>query len=125
MNNSNGKPADAFSRIAGEDGRERLQDVGRELRSRANDARQDIAQQLKNAAGSIRKELNEADIDEDAMAQAARVVQQLDNAASYLESHTIEDIEANATETVRENVWQSLLITLVIGVIIGFLLGRD
>lgn len=105
---------------------ERLQQLSRQLRQGANRVRENIATQLKDAASNIRKEMTGSEgVPEDAVKRVNEVAERLDDVAGYLETHTIEDIETEATERVRRNPWGAVLAALIVGLLIGILISRD
>lgn len=123
MSEKNGKPIDANAKEA----KENLQELGRTLTDNANKVRLGIVDQLKDAVGAIQKEMDEnaETWDTEARERTKDVMNKLEVAAEYLEEHSVEDMEADAKEVVTQNVWLSLAIAFLVGVILGWLLSRD
>jgi len=123
MSANNGKVNEEMAKEA----QENLQDLGRTLTENANKLRLGIVDQLKEAMGAIQKEMddNSGTWDVEARERTKDVMNKLEVAAEYLEEHSVEDLEAEAKEVVTENVWVSLVIAFLVGLVLGWLLSRD
>ena len=121
MNGQNGtgeKVQDAAQDVAKE-----LNELGRELRQRANSVRKEAVKQLNHAAESIRKEARETTDDTTAHQTADEVAKGLEKAAHYLNNNSVEQMGSEATKVVRQNPISALLLALGIGMVLGLLLN--
>lgn len=112
---------DEFTREA----QDTLERLGDQLSRGADAARTGLARQLREAATRIREEMAKEEVNDEAREQATRVLERLDGAAEFLETHTIQTMEAEAREAVQERPWQALLIAFIVGLVIGILVARD
>jgi ElaB/YqjD/DUF883 family membrane-anchored ribosome-binding protein len=103
-----------------------VNEATRTMRETAYTVKEAASNSLLNAAENIRREAVKGG-NEEAIRQAHRLARSMEKAAVYLDSHTFDQIGEAATETVKENPWQSLGIAFIIGLIIGLLFssGRD
>lgn len=99
-----------------------LREIGRELHERAEDVRKETVKTLHNAAETIRKEAREATEDSGAHKTADEVAKGLDKAAHYLQSHSVDQMGAQATRVVRQNAMRIAIVAFVIGVLLGIVL---
>lgn len=99
-----------------------MRELGRELHTRAEDIRKETVKTLHNAAETIRKEAREATQDNGAHKTADEVAKGLDKAAHYLQSHSVDQMGAQATRVVRQNAMQIAIVALVIGLLLGIVL---
>jgi ElaB/YqjD/DUF883 family membrane-anchored ribosome-binding protein len=103
-----------------------LNELGRELRVRANDIRKEAVKQLNTAADSIRKEVRESTDSSDAHKAADEVAKGLEKAATYLNNRTVEQMGEDATRVVRRNPMRMLFIAFVVGWLLGMMMrGGD
>jgi ElaB/YqjD/DUF883 family membrane-anchored ribosome-binding protein len=102
-----------------------LQEMGREIREKADDVREEVVRQLHNAAETIRKEVREAKVDGDLVNKADGIATGLEKAANYLNSRTVDELGGEAVEIVRKNPWRNLAIIFIVGLVIGIFLRRD
>lgn len=100
-----------------------LGEAARELRQKANEVRKEVVKQLNNAAETIRREARENTDDATAHKSADDVAKGLEKAAHYLNTNSVEQMEAQATKVVRRNPFRSILIALGIGLVLGLLLN--
>jgi ElaB/YqjD/DUF883 family membrane-anchored ribosome-binding protein len=111
---------------AAQEAQEKLEKFGKTLNKQANIAREKLAEQLHEAEQRIRQEIEKNTLDDDARAQVDNALSRLNEVSSYLQKHTVEQIEEQATQVVRENVWRNLIIAFIFGLVLGLLLrGRD
>jgi len=105
---------------------ENVQELGRELYKMADDARKEAIKQLNEVAALVRE--RSQDITGDARQQADRIAKNLEKTASKLSANAVDQIseaEETARETVESNPWQTVILALIIGLVIGWLLSRD
>lgn len=104
---------------------EELKDLGRELRKRAESAREEVVKQLHNVAAGIRKEVYENDKADPALkANIDKMAGGLEKAATYLNSRNLDQIGGDATRVVRSNPWRALATLFIIGLVVGIFLRR-
>ncbi|HLY28916.1 MAG TPA: DUF883 C-terminal domain-containing protein, partial [Aggregatilineales bacterium] len=84
--------------------------------------KESAADSLLSAAENIRREALKS-ANDDLIRNAHTLSRSMEKAALYLDGHTFEQISDEATEVVRENVWQSVGIVFVVGLLIGLLMN--
>src|SRR5262245_6493539 len=92
-----------------EEAREQFENAGAFLGKQANELRKTVAHQLREAKKNIRSQVKGRELDADQKKQVNNVLDRLDSMAEYLENHTVEQMEKQATKVVQENVWRNLL----------------
>lgn len=97
-------------------------DVARELRQKADDVRKGMVRTLNDSALKLREQAREDPADIDAQKKADEIAKQIERAASYLSTHSVDDIRKDAEETVKKNSTLILAVVLIVGVIIGLLM---
>ncbi|MBK8020559.1 MAG: hypothetical protein IPK19_03785 [Chloroflexi bacterium] len=97
-------------------------DVARELRQKADDVRKGMVRTLNDSALKLREQAREDPADVDAQKKADEIAKQIERAASYLSTHSVDDIRKDAEETVKKNSTLILAVVLIVGVIIGLLM---
>jgi ElaB/YqjD/DUF883 family membrane-anchored ribosome-binding protein len=103
-----------------------LREMGREFRHRANDVRKEAAKQLHTAAATIRKESRQAGAGEELTQNADELAKGLEKAAHYLNSKSVEQMGDDATRVVQRYPLRAVIITFVVGALIGIMLrGSD
>lgn len=125
MTQDNGKATTADAQAFAQEAQERLQELGKSLNVGADQARKTIAKQLRELIQRVRHETADKPLDEAAQEQVNRVTSRIDDMATYLETHNVEDIRKQVTHTVQENTFWAVLIALIIGFVIGVLVSRD
>ncbi len=111
---------------AAQEAREKLEKFGKTFTKQANVAREKLVEQLQEAEQRIRQEIDKNKLDDDARAQVDNALTRLNEVSAYLQKHTVEQIEEQAKQVVRENVWRNLIIAFIFGLVLGLLLrGRD
>jgi ElaB/YqjD/DUF883 family membrane-anchored ribosome-binding protein len=106
-----------------EDIAKELRELGRELRHRANDARKEVVKQLHTSADTIRREARQATDDAEAQKRADELAKGLEKAANYLNSRSVEDMGAEATRVVQRYPLRAVIITFVVGALLGMILS--
>ncbi|MBZ0300222.1 MAG: hypothetical protein K8J31_10790 [Anaerolineae bacterium] len=101
-----------------------VNEVRREALEKADEIRKEAAKKLNTAAEAIRKEVRDKDADKEAVEKADEIATHLEKTATYLNNNTVEQMGEDATEVVVKNPWQSVMIALIIGVLIGLMLRR-
>ncbi|MBL8134385.1 MAG: hypothetical protein JNL42_21160 [Anaerolineae bacterium] len=101
-------------------------ELARELHHKADDVRKGMVKSLNESALKLREQARQGDAGADAQKTADEVAKQMERAASYLSTHSVEDIRKDAEQTVRKNSTLILAIVLIVGVVIGLILrGSD
>lgn len=93
----------------------------RAMRESAYAVKESAANALLSAAENIRREAVNSG-SEDVIRQAHQLSRGMEKAAVYLDSRTLDQIGEDATEVIKENPWQTLGITFLIGLIIGLIM---
>lgn len=101
-----------------------VNELRREALATADEIRKEAAKKLNVAAESIRKEVRDKEVDEEAIERADEVALRLEKTAHYLNDHTVEQMTEDATTVVVENPWRAVVVALVIGIILGMILRR-
>jgi ElaB/YqjD/DUF883 family membrane-anchored ribosome-binding protein len=96
---------------------QRAQDMAANLGERADDARSSVGDQMKSLAGQIRDKAPHEGLTGRA---ASAVAQGLESGGSYIKQHDFADMAEDMTSLVRRYPLQAVLV----GIGIGFLLGR-
>lgn len=117
----NGKSAEEQLEEVREEIEERVDEIKREVRVKAEDAKRDAAKQLNAVAARIRKEVREDDTKPEDIERADELARNLEKAAYYLNTHSINEIGDEATQVVTRNPWRNLVIALVVGFILGMI----
>ncbi|GAB4522627.1 MAG: hypothetical protein OHK0046_35450 [Anaerolineae bacterium] len=117
---ANNRTADNL-KDAAENAREDLQELGREIYHRADTARRDIIKRLYEVADDVRAEARQTG--GEARETADRIAKNLEQTASKLNSRAVDQLE-DAAETARTNLWQTLIVSFIVGLIIGVLLSQ-
>lgn len=115
------------------DVQEVLSEFGENFHEKANEARVEVVKHLRNLAKTVQENVREktnnenvkAKDREQAIAKADEFADGLMKTARYLESHSVEEIEQEATATVKDNVWKSVLIAFLVGMILGIFIKRS
>ena len=81
-----------------------------------------MVKQLQNLAKSIRRQAE--DSDGNVPAEADQVAEQLEKTANYLTDISPERIEA-ITRRLSQNAWSAIVVAFIVGLIVGWLLGRE
>src|SRR5262245_6827552 len=107
-----------------EEAQEQLERAETFLTKQANELRKTVSHQLREAKKNIKAQVKGRELDKTQKAQLNNVLDRLDNMADYLENHTVEEMETQATKAVQEHVWRNLLFAILIGVVIGVLFSH-
>lgn len=110
---------------AAQDVSKELRELGRELRGRANDVRKEAAKSLNSVASTIRKEVRDVGAGTEAMQNADELAKNLEKAASYLNSKSVEDMGGDATRVVQRYPLRAVFITFIVGLLIGIMMRGD
>jgi len=124
MGTTNGTTAEQAEKAA-QQAQEELRELGRDLHKRAEDVRKEVVKQLNNAADTIRREAKEADASGEVKDTADHVAKNLEKAAHYLNSSSVDKRGEDAVRVVRKNSMQAVFIAFVIGLLIGLMLRGD
>ncbi len=125
MTQDNGTTAMPDAQAFAQEAQERLQELGKSLNAGVEQARMTIAKQLRELIQRVRQETAEKPLDAAVQEQVNRVTTRIDDMATYLETHKVEDIRKQVTHTVQENTFWAILIALIVGFVIGVLVSRD
>ncbi len=94
------------------------------MRDSAYTSKEKASDALLSAAETLRREAIKGG--NDAMIrQSQQLARGMEKAALYLDSHTLDQMSADASEAVKENVWQSIGIAFIVGLLLGILLGNS
>ncbi len=99
-----------------------MRELRRDLVNRALLAKDKVVEELQRAADRIRREVEGVE-DPRAKQRADELAAELERTAAYLEDHTFEDISKEVTQAAQANVWQSLGIAFLLGLVLGLLIG--
>ncbi len=108
----------------GTDATRSVSEARKAMRESAYTVKESAADSLLSAAENIRREALKSGND-DIVRNAHTLSRSMEKAALYLDSHTFDQISDDATEVVRENVWQSMGVVFILGLLIGLLMGGD
>jgi hypothetical protein len=104
------------------DASKNIEELGREARHAADNAKLDMVKMLYDSAKNLRKQARDAGISGDVVERVDDVATGFEKAATYLKRHSYEDMGEDAVKTVRQYPLQILAVVLIIGVIIGMLM---
>ncbi|MCU0514632.1 MAG: hypothetical protein MUE40_18930 [Anaerolineae bacterium] len=107
-----------------QEARERLEDAVPFLNKQANELRKTIIQQLREADKNIREQVQQKKLDAEAQEQVDKVLSRLGDMTTFLEQHSVEQMEEKASAAARQHIWRNLFIAFVVGLVIGLFLGR-
>jgi ElaB/YqjD/DUF883 family membrane-anchored ribosome-binding protein len=99
-----------------------VNELGRQARKTADDAKGEAVKGLNSVAETIRREVRESDADESAIKNADKLAANLEKAANYLNTNTIDDIKDDAEKIVEENTLKIIIVALIVGILIGLIL---
>lgn len=116
---------DAKVQDAVEDVSKEMKDLGRDLRNQADNVRKEAAKQLNTAASTIRKEVRQAGAGAEATQSADELAKNLEKAASYLNSKSVEQMGTDATRVVQRYPLRAVFVTFIVGLLIGLMLKGD
>jgi hypothetical protein len=102
-----------------------LKELNRQLNSQANDVRKAVIKQLNTTAHDIRKEARAAGQDTEVWESASSLAKGLEKAAHYLGTRSIDEWGEETTRIVRRYPLKALLITFIVGALIGLALRED
>lgn len=107
-----------------EEAQEQLERAETFLTKQANELRKTVSHQLREAKKNIKVQLKGRELDKAQKAQVNNVLERLDSMADFLDNHTVEEMETQATKIAQEHVWRNLLFAFVIGVVLGILFSN-
>jgi hypothetical protein len=110
---------------AAQDVSKELRELGRELRGRANDVRKEAAKSLNTVASTIRKEVRDVGAGNEAMQNADELAKNLEKAAAFLNSKSVEDMGGDATRVVQRYPLRAVFVTFIVGLLIGIVMRGD
>jgi hypothetical protein len=110
---------------AAQDVSKELRELGRELRGRANDVRKEAAKSLNTVASTIRKEVRDVGAGNEAMQSADELAKNLEKAAAFLNSKSVEDMGGDATRVVQRYPLRAVFVTFIVGLLIGIVMRGD
>jgi len=121
-------PAEAIHHVADQvssEAAKAIADARKAMRSSAAIAKEKASDSLLTAADAIRAESLKHD-NEELRNQAQTLARGMEKTALYLDSRTLDQMSSDATEVVKQNVWQTLGIVFVLGLLLGLIFGgRD
>ena len=102
-----------------------MSDTRRAMRDSATMAKEKASDSLLSAADTIRNEALKHE-SEELQRQAQTLARGMEKTALYLDSRTLDQMSSDATEVVKQNIWQTLGIVFMLGLLMGLLFGgRD
>jgi ElaB/YqjD/DUF883 family membrane-anchored ribosome-binding protein len=105
---------------------QRMAELRREAQARAEDVKREAAKQLSTAAETIRREARESgQVDSDALQRIDDVAVRLEKTANYLNSRSVQDISGDATKVVVRNPWRAVIVSFIVGFLLGLMLRGD
>jgi hypothetical protein len=105
-----------------EDAAKSMNELGRQARSRADDAKKEAVKGLNTAAATLRREAREAGASREIRDSVDGVARGLEKTATYLNKNSFEDMGEDVTRAVKRNPGRSLAIVFLVGLVIGLLL---
>ncbi|GEM_PF-1229468 len=104
-----------------------VNEVAREIRQAAEQARLSMVKTLNDSALTLRKQTRAAGADAEVIKAVDEVAHGFEKAAVYLHGHNVDEIRKDAQKTVEENSTWIIIAVLIVGVILGLLLrgGND
>jgi F0F1-type ATP synthase membrane subunit b/b' len=120
-NGSVNEQADAVKQAA----QQSLNEIGREARKHADDAKKEAVKGLNTAAEALRREAHEAGANREVLESVNQVARGLEQAAAYLRKHSYEDMGADVSRAVKGSPLRTLSIVFIIGLVVGLLLRGD
>lgn len=102
--------------------RQDINEFKRNLRKGAEEVKKEAVKQLNSRAEAIRKEARESNMDPEVIAQADQMAANLEKAATYLNNRSVEQMGADIDRAIDQNTGRVILITLVIGFMLGFMM---
>lgn len=106
------------------DVKQELFDFKREAYQRAEEVRKEAAKQLNVAAETIRREVRDNKADNEAIKRADEIAVRLEKTAHYLNTHSVDQMGEEATRIVTRNPWRAVIVSVVVGFLLGLML-RD
>lgn len=105
-----------------DDMRKDVKEFGREVRQKAEDVKKEAVKQINNSAENMRKEARESGLEPEVVAQIDHMAANLEKAAGYLNNRSLEQMGEDIDRVIDQNTGRVIVITLIIGFILGFLL---
>ncbi len=102
-----------------------LQDLGREIRERAEEVRKEVVKQLFGVAETIRDEARDNEAEGEMLDTADKIAEGLEKAGNYLDSRTVDTLGEEATRVVRRSPWRVIMTVFAIGIGLGIFFRRD
>jgi ElaB/YqjD/DUF883 family membrane-anchored ribosome-binding protein len=99
-----------------------VHEVRRALHSNADQVKETASNSLLKAAENIRREAAQSGHPE-AVQHAQELAHSMERAAVYLDSHSFDQIGTDLTNVVSERPWQTVLVALIIGIVLGSIFG--
>lgn len=97
-------------------------ELGRQARKRADEAKKEAVKGLNSVADALRREAHEMGAGHEASENVDQIAQGLEHAATYLRKHSYEDMGEDVKRVVRGSPFRTLTIIFIVGLVIGLLL---
>jgi ElaB/YqjD/DUF883 family membrane-anchored ribosome-binding protein len=92
------------------------------MRESATIAKEKASDSLLSAADAIRNEAIKHE-NEELQHQAQTLARGMEKTALYLDSRTLDQMSSDATEVVKQNIWQTLGVVFLLGLLLGLVFG--
>ncbi len=102
-----------------------FQELGREMRERAEEVRKEVVKQLFGVAETIRDEARDNEAEGEMLDATDKIAEGLEKTANYLDSRTVDTLGEDATRVVRRNPWRVIMMMFAIGIGLGIFFRRD
>jgi len=99
-----------------------IADARRLMRENATIAKEKASDSLLTAADAIRNEAIKHE-NEELQHQAQTLARGMEKTALYLDSRTLDQMSSDATEVVKQNMWQTLGVVFLLGLLLGLVFG--
>jgi hypothetical protein len=104
----------------------RWNELGRQARKRADEAKKEAVKGLNSAAEALRRETRDLGAGQEVSENVDEIAQGLERAATYLRKHSYEDMGEDVRRVVRGSPLRTLSLIFIVGLVLGLLLrGSD
>lgn len=107
---------------AADEATKRWNELGKQARKRADEAKKEAVKGLNGVAETLRRETRESGASPEVLDNVDQIAQGLESAATYLRKHSYEDMGEDVKRVVRRSPFRTLTIIFIVGLVIGLLL---